>query len=97
MTTSENYDELSDRLTGEHPAIGKGKSLWGEEAATSGRNMIATALGIEDLPKEDLDKLFNNSEFIKWIYDADSMRIDRGNNFPEKFLQDSGMKDKSAE
>lgn len=72
MCDAENYEELADRLTGENPVEGRGEALRGEAAAASGQQLIATALGLEDLPKEEVAKLFNNSEFVKWVCYPDS-------------------------
>lgn len=44
MSHAENYDELADRLTGEAPVKGKGKALYGDEAAAYGRRMVANAI-----------------------------------------------------
>lgn len=49
MSNTENYDELADRLTGETPVKGKGKALYGDEAAAYGRRMIANAMTPEQL------------------------------------------------
>jgi hypothetical protein len=72
MSDTENYEELAERLTGEAPVKGKGEALRGEEAAASGQQLLTTALGLEHLPKEDVTKLFNNSEFVKWVCYPDS-------------------------
>lgn len=67
MCDAENYEELAERLTGENSVRGKGKALRGEAAAASGQQLLAAALGLEHLPKDDVSKLFNNSEFVKWV------------------------------
>lgn len=60
MSHTENYDELADRLTSEAPVKGKGKALYGADAAEHGRRMIANAITPEqfaELPKYLADPL----------------------------------------
>lgn len=72
MSNAENYEELADRLTGETPVVGKGEALRGEAAAAAGQQLLAEALDLDHLPEEEVTKLFNNEEFIRWVCDPKS-------------------------
>lgn len=68
MSHAENYDELADRLTGEAPVKGKGKALYGDEAAAYGSRMIANAITPEqfaELPRHLSELPRHLSESLK--------------------------------